>query len=190
MRKSRYRPTSGALNLNDNVVHVRVTAAKDRRRPRVDVLPPSDYVKVRKLATYAGKRTSTARRVKIRVEPRGSIMWVVVSGTMGRRARGYLVRRPVYDPALNLGWSLRRALKDLGVEVRGTIRRGRRPARTRVLVQRHRSLGDIVRAVNQRSHNLAAETLVRAVGTAEIDGQPGTHGSWKLGLARINRFLQ
>jgi D-alanyl-D-alanine carboxypeptidase/D-alanyl-D-alanine-endopeptidase (penicillin-binding protein 4) len=207
---ARYRPTVGALNVDRNAVRVIVTPVKNRRRPRVDVLPPSDYVKVEKLVRYAkrerrksararlrkSRRPTRARRsrgkthprlgVTLAMRPRGSLLWLTIGGRVARDAKPWRVSRAVYDPALNAGWAMRRALKQAGVNVRGTVRRGRAPRGARVLAKRHHSLFSVIRAANTHSDNLAAEVLVREVASRQGAKRKG---SWKVGLARIHAAL-
>ena len=167
----------------------------------MDVLPPSDYVRVRKRVRYSrARRGKAARQKKIsieRTEVRG-IMWLTISGTMGRRARRFSTRRAVYDPALNAGWALRRALAQAGVTVRGSVRRGRVPRGARQLASRRASLAAVIGRTNRRSDNLAAESLVRVMGILRArNAARGTWkgrraaqvDSWKEGLAEIKERL-
>ena len=190
-----YRPTSGALNVDGNVVQIRVCAPRRRSRPRVDVFPPSDYVKVRKRVRFSRARRGRASRkaaVKVETQAVRNIMWLTISGTMGRRARAFSTRRAVYDPALNAGWAFRRALKEAGITVQGYVRRGRVPARASLLATKKGSMPAILRRTNQRSNNLAAENLVRAMGLLEarkgrVLKKPDT---WKAGLAVVKARLR
>lgn len=192
-----YRPTSGALNLDGNAVKIRVSAPRNRRRPRVDVTPPSDYVRVRKRVRFSrARRGKAARQKKIsieRTEVRG-IMWLTISGTMGRRSRPLATRRAVYDPAFNAGWALRRALVAAGVTVKGSVRRGRIPRQARLVASRRGSLAVVIGRTNRNSDNLAAESLVRVMGifrarNAERRARKGVPASWKEGLAEIKERL-
>lgn len=189
-----YRPTSGALSVNGNSVTVKVTAPGDRKRPRVDVYPPSDYVKVRKLVRYLPKRSKKHTAIKVSVRPRGSIMWVTVSGVMRRGERPWRTRRAVYDPGLATGWAVRRALVRAGARVSGSVWRGRRPTGARLLLRRTRPLAAVLARVNTHSDNLAAEHLVRAMGSLDgnVDGRATTTraGSWTVGLAVLRRALE
>jgi D-alanyl-D-alanine carboxypeptidase/D-alanyl-D-alanine-endopeptidase (penicillin-binding protein 4) len=186
-----YRPTSGALNVNGNAIVIKVSGPRDRRRPRVDVVPPSDYVKVRKLVRYTGKqrrgRPAPRTRISVRIRPRGSIMWVTISGQFRRGDRMFRTRRAVYDPGLAAGWALRRGLVKAGVQVSGSVWRGRRPRGARPLIRKVRSLGAILAAVNTHSDNLAAETLVRAMGSLDPGAPRG--GSWPAGLNVLKTAL-
>lgn len=189
---SRYRPTSGAVNLDYNAVVVKVSAPRGRNHPRVDVYPPSDYVKVRKLVRFSrARKGKAARRSGIRISrsQKGSIMWLTISGTMGRRARTRTVKLAVYDPGLNAGWALRRALRDNGVLVMGNVSKGRRPSKARVLAAREHSLGAVLARTNLNSCNLSAENLVRAMGRmASKDGKPGD--TWAKGLLALRATLK
>ncbi len=188
-----YRPTCGGLNVGANAITIRVSAPERRRRPRVDVLPPSDYVKVRKQVRYSRARRGKAarkRRVRVQMRPRGSILWLTISGIMGRKAKTYVSRRAVYDPALNAGWAFRRALKKVGVHVKGIVTRGRAPRKGRVVASRTRSLGAVLHAVNKASHNLAAETLIRAIGRGSKPERKRRRSEWPAGLARASAALR
>ena len=197
-----YRPTSGALNVDGNVVVILVSATRGRKRPRVDVFPPSDYVRVRKRVRFLRGRLGRRSRksaIKVETEAVGNIMWLTISGTMGRRARAFSTRRAVYDPALNAGWAFRRALVNAGVDVQGTVRRGRVPARARVLATQKGAFTTILGRTNRNSNNLAAENLVRAMGILQAKklarsasrppGKPGKVDTWKAGLAALKLHL-
>lgn len=184
-----YRPTSGALNVSGNAITVKVSAPRDRRRPRVDVYPPSDYVIVRKLVRFAptkGKGRGKTH-VSVKIQPRGSIMWVTVTGQIPHGAPAWRTRRAVYDPALATGWAVRRALAKAGATVSGSVWRGRAPAGAALVLRRERPLASILAAVNTHSDNLAAETLVRAMGSRD----PSTPaGSWERGLQVLRQVLE
>jgi D-alanyl-D-alanine carboxypeptidase/D-alanyl-D-alanine-endopeptidase (penicillin-binding protein 4) len=196
-----YRPISGAINVDSNAIVIQVSAPADRRRPRVDVTPPSDHVVVRKLVRYAkAKRCPEACRAQIQVvmKPRGSTLWLTISGTMGRKAKPWTTRRAVVDPSLNAGWALRRALMEAGVKVSGTVRRGRRPEGARVIARREHALADVLAAANRDSDNLAAETLVRIMSflpEETTDEAPrsasskSAGGAWSRGLTHLRRAL-
>ncbi|MCC6750209.1 MAG: D-alanyl-D-alanine carboxypeptidase/D-alanyl-D-alanine-endopeptidase [Deltaproteobacteria bacterium] len=202
---SYYRPSSGALNVDGNVLVIQVSAPADRKRPRVDVFPPSDYVIVRKRVRYSPAKRGKALKgsqVKITLQVRGATIWITVAGTIGRKAPPYQTRRAVPNPALNVGWAFRRALKDEGVTVLGGVRAGRRPREGKVLARRVRALQDVLLAANRDSDNLAAETLVRAMGqlrpaaaSETDDEEPPTPraavqlDSWGRGLARLTEAL-
>ena len=193
-----YRPTSGALNVDGNVVVILVSAPRGRRRPRVDVFPPSDYVKVRKRVRFSrGRRGPGSRKSEIKIETQAvnNIMWLNISGTMGRRARTFSTRRAVYDPALNAGWAFRRALVEAGVEVLGSVRRGRVPARAKGLAARRSAMSTILGRTNRHSNNLAAENLVRLMGIQKARTTPGARNkglrvdTWKAGLVAMKEHL-
>lgn len=190
---SSYRPTHGALNLAANAIQIRLSAPRGRRRPRVDVLPPSDYVKVKKRVRFARARRGKAaklRRVRVDMRPRGSILWLTISGVIGRQAKPYVSWRAVYDPALNAGWAFRRALKRQGIRVSGIVTRGRMPKGAHVLARRSHSLSAVLQVTNRDSHNLAAETLIRTIGRLGGASTSGRGKGWDVGLARATAALR
>lgn len=193
-----YRPTSSAVNVDGNAIVIKVSAPKDRRRPRVDVFPPSDYVKVRKLVKFSrGHKGPDSRRanISVSVKPRGNIMWLTVSGTMGRRAPEWSTRRAVYDPSLNAGWAFRRALVEAGIQVQGVVRKGARPAGVSPVGRYTHGLEQVLAVTNRASDNLCAETLVRTMGcgAAEEGNLRGSRcpskGSWSAGLNRLREAM-
>jgi D-alanyl-D-alanine carboxypeptidase/D-alanyl-D-alanine-endopeptidase (penicillin-binding protein 4) len=188
-----YRPPSGALNLDSNILHIRVSADRRRKTPRVQVFPASEYVKVRKRIRFAAARSGSAARrrsVRIRSEEASAHMWLVVEGTFGVRARHFSTRRPVLDPSLNFGWALRRALKEHGIEVLGPVWRGRKPPGSRVIAELERPLDAVLAATNTNSDNLAAEALVRAIGHRAAESASQARGSWKAGLKLMHEHLR
>ncbi|MCK5800036.1 MAG: D-alanyl-D-alanine carboxypeptidase/D-alanyl-D-alanine-endopeptidase, partial [Deltaproteobacteria bacterium] len=197
---SPYRPTSGALNVGANAVQIRVSAARGRRQPRVDVFPPSDYVKVKKRVRFSRARRGKAarqRKISIHMKTRGSILWLTISGVMGRKAKTFVRRRAIPSPGLNAGWAFRRALKKVGVRVSGIVSRGRAPRKGHVVARRARSLSTILKATNLHSHNLAAETLIRTMGRRARSGKGKGHArrgrgrtAWALGLVRATLVLR
>jgi D-alanyl-D-alanine carboxypeptidase/D-alanyl-D-alanine-endopeptidase (penicillin-binding protein 4) len=198
-----YRPTSSALNVDQNALEIIVTAPKNRRRPRIDVLPPSDYVRVRhrvRLARTARRnRRGEGTRIDVRMQRRGAVMLLTLTGTFDPRSRAWRARRAVYDPAFNAAWAFHRALVTAGVRISGGVIRGRWSDDVEAIAARSRPLSEVLRATNTHSDNLAAETLVRALGSLEPDdgaaSQPSTRrapqrrGSWPRGLQRLEREL-
>src|SRR5207244_9295741 len=90
-------------------------------------------------------------------------------GTLPRDGRTE-VDVAVSDPALFAGAVFRRALADAGIDVRGTVRRGRAPTEAR-LQWRHRSaaLGDLLSFMLKTSDNLYAEQLLKTIGGGTTD---------------------
>lgn len=185
---SHYRPTSGAINVDGNAVEVRIRVVKGRTRPRVDVLPPSDYVKVENRLRLVKGKAARSSRISIKRRQRGSVMWLSISGSMGKKAAPYSKRLAVYDPSLNAGWTLRRALEKARVKVQGSVSRGAEPKGSKTLASKTRSLAEVLLRTNRDSNNLCAETLVRAMGAVEN----GTSGrdSFVRGLAQIKAILE
>jgi D-alanyl-D-alanine carboxypeptidase/D-alanyl-D-alanine-endopeptidase (penicillin-binding protein 4) len=207
-----YRPPSSALNLEGNAITIYLTSSVNRKRPRVQVLPATDYVIVRKSVRFArAKRGPKSHKAQIVVttRERGSRLVVTVNGIIGRKVKFWSTRQAVPEPAMYLGWTFRRALINAGVRVTGTIRRGRRPASSKVIAKRQHSLEEVLLVTNQNSDNLAAETLVRAMSFVQIKPDqnqeeempeevkeemadvPSTSvpGSWNRGLKLLHQTL-
>lgn len=206
-----FRPLVGSLSLDSNAIDIRVSPAGQKKRPKVEINPQSDYLRVRNQARILKAKKgmpSRINKIKVKVTARGAGMTVIVSGVLGTHAPAFKTKHPVADPAIFLGMTLIRALKEQGIIVRGGVRRGKRPTDAKVLAVRQRSLSDILTAVNRHSDNLSAETLVRAMASLELsddaakDAAPSKKkkkitrrqpklpvGSWDLGLTRMRKAL-
>ncbi len=111
---------------------------------------------------------------------------MTVEGRVPLDAQDGVVWRRVEDPALYLGFTLKRFLALRGVEVRGRVRRGEVPEGARLLaVSRSENLGAVVRALEKLSNNFVAEQLLKTLG-AERGGAPGT---WEKGVAAVGEYL-
>ena len=113
---SRFRPMSSALNINGNMLTVRVLPARRGRRPIVQVEPASGYVRIRNRLRH--RRRSRRRRIAMSRHLHRGRLVLSFSGTVGRRARAYVRRIPIPDPALATAWVVRHELAQQGVHVR------------------------------------------------------------------------
>jgi D-alanyl-D-alanine carboxypeptidase/D-alanyl-D-alanine-endopeptidase (penicillin-binding protein 4) len=185
---------SGALAYNENVVAVRVAPGSPGEPPSIVTVPPHvGLVVANEARTVAGR----ARRPLwlLRDDPSEPIRAV---GEMSSTSRDIWREMTVQDPALAAAHALTHLLRRRGIIVRGfpdavdgagaSPLTGRRVWGTthgpRVLATfRSPPLGDYLSAVNQRSHNLYADLILRTLGHLEGDGSfPG-------GGAAVERFV-
>jgi D-alanyl-D-alanine carboxypeptidase/D-alanyl-D-alanine-endopeptidase (penicillin-binding protein 4) len=180
-----YLAPTGALSLDWNTVAVHVAPGERRgARARVEVEPASDLVKVENRATTVGARAT--RSLEVISTSSGGVQRVAVTGRIPLGSRTQVVRRKVDEPALHLGYVLRRYLALRGVTVTGKVRLGPVPRSARLVhVAESEPLGDVVRRLNKTSNNFVAEQIVKALG-AEVKGPPG---SWAKGIAATEEVL-
>lgn len=190
----------GALQFNENVAVLRVRPGSGPGAPvRVETTPESAPLAVDVRARTVSQRTGHAIWA-LRDDPEGPVS---ITGQIRTRDPDVWRRITVNDPALYAARSLRTALEKEGIEVRGRVRTetdrdgsvlsgnsiwapglADEPA-PRVLAE-HRSapILEILRVVNQESHNLYAESVVRTLGRI-VDGDSSFEG----GARVVQRFV-
>ena len=185
---------SGALAYNENIVAVRVSPARPGEPPSIITVPPHvGLVVANEARTVSGR----ARRPLwlLRDDPQDPIRAV---GELSSTARDVWREMTVRDPALAAAHALTHALRRAGIVVRGFPASVESPEASEVTGPRVWSSGhaprilatfrspplrDYLRAVNQRSHNLYADLMLRTVGHLQGDGSfPG-------GGRAVERFL-
>ncbi len=185
---------SGALAYNENVVAVRISPGAPGEPPRIVTVPPHvGLIVANEARTVRGR----ARRPLwlLRDDPEHPIRAV---GELSSTGRDVWREMTVRDPALAGAHALTHVLRRAGIVVRGfpasvagadesgvtgpRVWSGRHAPRVLATFQSP-PLRDYLRAVNQRSHNLYADLILRTLGHLEGDGSfPG-------GGAAVERFL-
>jgi len=181
-RSDAYAALPGALSFNDNAVSLRILPGEAAgHRPRMEFFPAGGrgIALVNTARTVAGGRT---RLVIRRAAYDGPIM---VSGQIAAGSRDVWRQVAVASPARYSAATLRDALAERGIRVLGGIqvvdkadaspltgRAGRAPgldSQRTTLLAAHRSppLLEVLNVVNQRSHNLYAEQVLRTLGRVE-----------------------
>lgn len=183
-----YHGPVGALTANYGQFAVVVgPGAKPGEPVTVAVDPPVSYLRVhnRAVTTSAGGKTSLV--VDRAAEDGVEVVTVAGSLRMGTDAKTYY--RSVLDPTRYAGAVLRLQLAALGIQVDGSVRVGRAPARDQayeLLAFKGRPLADIVRLFMKFSNNPIAETLVKQVGVSAS----GAPGSWQTGVPALRARLE
>lgn len=176
---------SGALSYNENIVAVRVSPAAPGEPPSIVTVPPHmGLVVANEAETVRGR----ARRPLwlLRDDPQDPIRAV---GQLSSTARDVWREMTLRDPGLAAAHALTHVLRRAGIVVRGfpdgvdgaessTVTGPRvwsdRYAPRVLATFRSPPLRDYLRAVNQRSHNLYADMILRTLGHLEGDGSfPG-----------------
>ncbi|MGQ0508164.1 MAG: D-alanyl-D-alanine carboxypeptidase/D-alanyl-D-alanine endopeptidase, partial [Myxococcaceae bacterium] len=179
-----YMAPTGALSLHANAVGLYVLPARPGVKPQVTVDPPSDYVTV-DTSRLSGQCPRPDLGVKSR--PDGEKQKLVVFGCLVDPRAGARVWKKIDQPAFYFGHTFKRVLADRGIQLKGKVRLGAAPKdATPLLVARSESLADVLKKINKRSINFAAETLLKTM-AAEKVGTPATFAS---GLKVVADFLE
>lgn len=163
-----YRAPIGAVSVNFNAIAVRVRADGDSAV--VDLYPPNDYIIVKNSARVTKGK---GQRISIRSITDGDRTRIEVTGTIGKDASPFELRKRIDHPGLYAGSVLRTALIDVGVTVEGSYSTGIRPdASTTILLEASEPLSWSLSAMNKWSNNFIAEQVYRLLGAT--DDRPAT----------------
>jgi D-alanyl-D-alanine carboxypeptidase/D-alanyl-D-alanine-endopeptidase (penicillin-binding protein 4) len=186
---------SGALAYNENIVAVRVSPAEVGSPPEIVTVPPHVGLILANEAMTVGGRARHPLWL-LRDTPDQPIRAV---GELSSTARDVWREMTVRNPALAASHALTHVLRSRDIVVRGYPAAVERPQESlvtsgrvwtgsdslRVLASfRSPPLSEYLRAVNQRSHNLYADLLLRTLGHLE-EGD----GSFTGGGRAVKRFL-
>lgn len=193
-----YAATASALSFNDNIVTMRVTGAEETgAAPNIQFIPGGS-IPIRNEAT-----TTTSGRSHVEVEREGYGAPTVLAGTIRKGSSALWRAVPVSDPAAYAVAVLAEVLRDRGIQLDGDVRSvdtkdgspitGRTvfaptldDAPTVQVLAVHRSppLQEIVDIINQRSHNLYADVVLRTVGRV-VTGRGSAQGGEAAVLALL-----
>lgn len=189
-----FAAASSALGFNENVVQLRVQATTPGAAPQVHFNPPVAGVEIDNRATTVPGRGTGVHIV--RDDPDEPIRIV---GRIGAEARDVYRTITVRDPDSFAALAFVGALRDAGIAVTGTAgtvveagesslsaARVYTDARPRLLA-RHRSapLTTALARVNQESHNLYADLVLKTLGRAVLGD-----GSFAGGAEVVHRYLR
>ncbi len=194
-----YAAQGAALSYNDNVATLHVKPADSvGAPPRVEVLP-AGAVQLRNEA-----KTVASGRSWIEVERAGYDAPIVVRGQIQRSHAGLWRAVPVVDPARFAASVMRDLLAERGITVEGAVRAVHDPSESpitgkhvfapslenspaiQVLAVHHSPpLIDIIRVINQRSHNVYAEAVLRTLGRV-TEGRGSVEG----GQSAVHALLE
>jgi D-alanyl-D-alanine carboxypeptidase/D-alanyl-D-alanine-endopeptidase (penicillin-binding protein 4) len=172
-----YQPQVSALNLDENVVSVRVTPGRAPGDPALVTLdPPTAYVRIAStVRTVAAKEAANVAFDRAR--GRNDL---IVSGTIAVGAKPATAALTVEEPSLFAATRLGELLKEEGVVVAGgpPVRAAAPPVAgvTPLAESASEPLSVLVRDMMKRSDNLYAETLLKAAGAAIGSGVGTTAG--------------
>ena len=161
-----FRAPVAAVSLAANTIMFEVRAGQEGGGARVSVVPRT-FVQLT-------SRVKTSRRgdpdnVRVSLAPSGDKLRAQVGGTVAEGSATVRFWRRVDDPRLLAGHGLRQACVDLGLEVDGDVRMGRKQGK---LLSAHRSapLAKLLFALGKHSNNFYAEMIFKSLSVA--DGAP------------------
>ncbi len=175
-----WRSPIGAVSVNFNAVTAIVKPGeRPGMEPRVRLDPPNDYVQV---VNRARTTTGSLQRIHVDSEAGEEGTVITIGGTIGAGASEVRQRRRINDPPAFAGAVVAEAMRMMGIEFEGQIRRGVAPSDGERLFRHESSpMIDTVSAMNKWSNNFMAEQLLRLLGTLDVD-DPST---WEASQARL-----
>lgn len=186
---------SGGLSFNENVVSMRIRPGAPSRPPEVETIPEHVGILVANQAMTVPGRGRHPLWL-LRDSPEEPIR---VVGELSVTSRDIWRQMTVRDPALAAAHAFTHVLREAGITVTGypgalpeesdsqlTPRRVWRAGEPLRILATFRSppLSDYLRAVNQRSHNLYADLILKTLGRTV-----GEEGSFGGGSAVVERYL-
>ncbi|MCP4499107.1 MAG: D-alanyl-D-alanine carboxypeptidase/D-alanyl-D-alanine-endopeptidase [Deltaproteobacteria bacterium] len=178
-----YAAPVSATSLNYNAIAIHIRPGERGQPAVVRVDPPVDGVVLEGEVRTA--RWGRRLRIMTKADKEGTS--VQVSGAVGYRSPPHRWYRRVYDPAQYFGATLAYFLRQRGVKVNKTIRKGLVPQGARLIhIDVSKRLTQVISDLNHYSNNFVAETLVKAI-AAEATGEPG---SFHVGLALMREYLE
>lgn len=181
-----YSARVSGLNLNENVVQVHVEPGEAPGAPaRVGVTGTVGRPVIHNEATTG--KAGVPDTLVVERDLGGDR--IVVRGAIAvdaPEAAHHTEPITVNDPALYCGRRFLQALKRVGIEVGGTVRRGRAPAAYSILAT-HMSapMSAMLAKLNKPSDNLVAECFLKTLGAVG-----GGQGSWAAGRSALYRWLE
>lgn len=177
-----YRTTVGGVAAAFSAMTVIVSPGKEGKRPAVSFDPPCDYAIIdNKATTVASSRAARKDPLSIKLARDGQRTRVIIRG---KTHQGASVRKRVDAPTLYAGHLMKAALKRLGVELKGKVRRAPSPKGGRLLA-RHKSytMTYLLVAMQKWSNNFMAEMIFKSLDQGD---DPAT---WAGAQSRVQDFL-
>lgn len=154
-----------ALGMESHTANAEVTPGKVGEAPLVRVMPLNKGVKVVNTA-----KTVDSNRNTLMIEKLDDKTYRV-SGNISKNSRTLRKRFALDDSAIYTAEVLKSLLEEMGVKVKGSVKRGKTPEKTRVLSEvKAMDLNEMVRFMNIHSINLVADNLLLLMGAEKFNG--------------------
>lgn len=164
-----FRAPVSAVALERNTISIEVVPTRAAEPARIVFDPPGFALPSGAVRTVAA---GGGQAINIALAPRDGRLSVNVSGHIAERLAPARYVRRVDDPRLFAGFVMKQILKDLSIEVKGSVRTGTGGGEP-LAVARSKPLAVLVHELGKHSDNFYAEMLLKAIG-AERAGAPGT----------------
>lgn len=179
-----YRASVSAVAADFGAMTMLVNPGEPGKAPSVSFDPPNDYALITNQATTLEKREEAAKKPLILdLKEENGRSRAILSGTTHTKG-GASLRRRVESPSLYSGYLFLQALKTVGIQVKGEVKRGKKDKGR--LLARHQSytMVYLLGAMQKWSNNFMAEMLFKSLALG--DG-PAT---WAGAQQRAGDFLK
>jgi len=170
-----YMPKISAYNINRNVITVKIIPTKLNQKPTVKILPYYPVKIINNAVTSSINNISAERKIWKSSET------IYISGKISQTAE---IDLPVGTPENFFKYQFNKAAKEAEIEFSGLYAKAKVPQNAVLISAITHNLIDEVRMLNQKSDNLAAETLFKLAG-AKYSGKTG---STQNGLKAFDNF--
>jgi D-alanyl-D-alanine carboxypeptidase/D-alanyl-D-alanine-endopeptidase (penicillin-binding protein 4) len=165
-----FRAPVSAVSLDRNSTTLHVFPTQSGQPARVEFEPPG-YVSVQgDVRTEKGKKRE---HVGLTMKPHGLMLGAQVSGGLPEGETVVHITRRIDNPEIYAGVVLKRVLQNLGVDVRGDVKRGGEDEAVELVGRDSAKLAELVPQLGKASDNFYAETLFKTLGAVKR-GKPGS----------------
>jgi D-alanyl-D-alanine carboxypeptidase/D-alanyl-D-alanine-endopeptidase (penicillin-binding protein 4) len=165
-----FRAPVSAVALDRNATTLHVFPTEPGQLARVEFEPPG-YVSVQ--GDVRTEKTKKRDHVGLTMKPHGLLMGAQVSGGLPAGDTVVHITRRIENPEIYAGVVLKRTLQNLGVDVRGEVKRGGEDEAVELVGRYSATLRELVPQLGKASDNFYAETLFKTLGAVKR-GRPGT----------------
>lgn len=156
-----FRAPISAVSLERNAVTLNVVPGR-AGSPATSWFDPPGFVEVH--GSIETRPAGAGDGAKLTLAPKGSKLEATLAGFVGEGAPRLRFGKRVDDPRLFPGYVLAEVLREMGIEVRGTVAAGGEKAHARLTYVESAPLAVLVRELGKNSDNFYAETLLKALG--------------------------
>ncbi|MEK9657011.1 MAG: D-alanyl-D-alanine carboxypeptidase/D-alanyl-D-alanine-endopeptidase [bacterium] len=155
-----YAPAS-ALSCDSN--YLSLFFSKNEKK-KLSIKPPTPYANVITLANLQKTRRYTGRpRLTLKEKPWGDTYYIYGQATLADQYNGYL-RVLISRPSLYAATQLKKVCQEVGIKIKGDIKRGINNKKNKVLVNiNSKPVISLLRKMNAQSDNVSAKLLQKHI---------------------------